>query len=170
MLSDDLVVLADHRDCFLVQPGYPRVNLWPDSVRALFGFEDALPHITPTWDKRYLALDQKGHRFQSEPLPLGAIYIFGEREVGLTSPIVEELTGSEKFMTLVTNTQVNYLLDAEMRGRDFEVFGRVVNQVPVRRVRAAADTSKVLLLREVIVSDASQIPVRDSENSASGVR
>src|SRR6266853_327014 len=51
ILSDDVAVLDDRGDQFLVQPGYPRVNLWPESVRALFGSEDALPRITPTWGK-----------------------------------------------------------------------------------------------------------------------
>ena len=170
VLSDDVVALADQGECFLVQPGYPRVNLWPASVRALFGSEDVLPRITPTWDKRYLALDQKGHRFQAEPLPLAAIYILGEREDGLTSPIVEGLTGREKFMTLVSNTYVNYLLDADMRTREFEVLARLVTQVPVRRVRPAAGTSKVFVLRDVIVSDAMEIPARDSDIAASGTR
>src|SRR5690348_16585408 len=54
VLSDDVVALADEGPQFYVHPGYPRVNLWPDSVQELFGSEDALPRITPTWDKRYL--------------------------------------------------------------------------------------------------------------------
>ena len=75
ILSDDVAVLDYRGDRFLVPPGYPRNNLWPDSVRALFGSEDALPKITATWGKRYLPLDQNGHRFQESPLPLGAIYM-----------------------------------------------------------------------------------------------
>src|SRR3990172_8951778 len=33
VLSDDVVALDDGGGRFLVAPGYPRVNLWPDSVR-----------------------------------------------------------------------------------------------------------------------------------------
>ena len=80
VLSDDVVALEDGQNHFLVAPGYPRVNLWPDSVRALLGSEDALPLITPTWGKHYLPLDQKGRRFQSKQLPLGAVYFLGERD------------------------------------------------------------------------------------------
>src|SRR5438552_8237280 len=53
VLSDDVVALVDHGTEFLVPPGYPRVNLWLDSVRRLFGSENALPCIAPTWDTRY---------------------------------------------------------------------------------------------------------------------
>jgi hypothetical protein len=160
VLSDDVVALADQGDRFLVQPGYPRVNLWPDSVRLLFGSEHTLPRITPTWDKRYLALDRDNCQFQETPLPLGAIYVLGEREANLTTPVVEELAGHEALATLVTNTYVNYLLDREMRSREFDVLGRVVAAVPVRRVRAAADPSKLSELCEVIASDASSLRIK----------
>jgi hypothetical protein len=168
VLSDDVAVLADLADRFLVQPGYPRINLWPDSVRTLFGTEDALPRITPTWDKRYLALGQNGHRFQSSPLPLGAIYILGEREAGLTAPVIEEVVGSEAIMTLVSNTYVNYLLDRDMRAHEFDVLSRVLAGVPVRRVRSAADTSKIFALCESIAADASQLALSDATRAALG--
>ena len=166
VLSDDVAVLDDDGGQFRVQPGYPRVNLWPDSVKALFGTEDALPHITPTWGKRYLPLDRNEHKFQATPLPLSAIYILGEHEPGLTSPIVEELAASDAFMTLVTNTYVNYLLDGEMRAREFEVLGRVVAGVPVRRVRPAADSFKIFALCEAISTDARQLMAHQSSSAS----
>jgi hypothetical protein len=161
ILSDDVAVLDDQGDRFLVQPGYPRVNLWPDSVRALFGTEDALPLITPTWGKRYLPLDQDGHRFQAVPLPLGAIYMLAGHEPGLAAPVVGESAASEAFITLVTNTYVNYLLNADMRSREFEVLGRVVARVPVRCVRSAADPSRLFDLCKAIAADAGQIANRE---------
>jgi len=170
ILSDDVAVLESQGDGFLVQPGYPRVNLWPDSVRALFGSEDALPDITPTWGKRYLPLNQNGHRFQSAPLPLGAIYLLGEREAGLAVPIVEEIAASEAFMTLVSNTYANYLLSAEMRTREFEVLGRIVAGIPVRRVRTSADPSKWSDLCETIVEDAPQVASKDGVNTVRGIQ
>ena len=157
ILSDDVAVLDDQGDQFLVQPGYPRVNLWPDSARALFGSEDALPRITPTWGKRYLPLDQNGHRFQAAPLPLGGIYVLAEREPRLAAPTIEAFTASEALMTLVGNTYVNYALNADMRSREFEVLGRVVAGVPVRRVRTVADPSRIFDLCDAIVADVGQI-------------
>ena len=168
VLSDDVVALEDRGDHFLVPPGYPRVNLWPDSVRTLFGSEDALPRITPTWGKRYLPLDQNGHRFASNPLPLGAIYILGERYAELAAPEVEELPAGEALMTLVANTYVNYLLDRDMRRREFDVLDRLVNSMPVRLVRPAADPSAVFGLCEVIAADAKRLMVPASANAAPG--
>jgi hypothetical protein len=162
VLSDDVAVLADRGNHFFIQPGYPRVNLWPDSVRTLFGSGAALPHITPTWDKRYLALGQDGRPFASEPLPLGAIYVLGDREANLTAPVIEEMVGTEAMITLVANTYVNYLLNCDMRRREFDVLGRVLAGVPVRRVRPTADPSKVFGLCEMIAGDAKQFFVHDS--------
>jgi hypothetical protein len=168
VLSDDVVVLADLGNRFLVQPGYPRINLWPDSVRTLFGSEDALPRITPTWDKRYLALDQNGRRFQSSPLPLGAIYIFDEREAELDAPLIEEVVGGEAIMALVANTYVNYLLDRDMRAREFDVLRRLLTGAAVRRVKPTADTSKIFALCESIAADASQLAFSDATRASLG--
>lgn len=157
VLSDDVVALAEKGDHFLVPPGYPRVNLWPDSVRTLFGSEDALPRITPTWEKRYLPLGQNGHHFVSNPLPLGAIYILDSRDASLSSPVVEAVSSKEALITLVANTYVNYLLDRNMRRAEFDVLGSVVSETPVRRVRAPAEPSAIFSLCEAIAADAKRV-------------
>ena len=166
VLSDDVVALADKGAQFFVQPGYPRVNLWPDSVLTLFGSADALPRITPTWDKRYLPLDQNGHHFVSSPLPLGAIYILDPRDPALSAPVVEEVSGEGAFMALVANTYVNYLLDQDMRRREFDVLGRVVSEIPVRRVRPPEESSAIFNLCEAIAADAKQVMARAPTNAA----
>lgn len=157
VLSDDVVALADKGTQFLVQPGYPRVNLWSDSVRQLFGSDDALPRITPTWDKRYLPLGQNGHHFASSPLPLGAIYILDGRDKTLAAPIVEEISPKEALITLVANTYVNYLLDQNMRRTEFDVLSRIVSGTPVRRVRPQADPSTIFGLCDSIADDAQRV-------------
>lgn len=157
VLSDDIVALADKGTSFFVQPGYPRVNLWPDSVLELFGSEGALPRITPTWDKRYLPLDQNGHRFASSPLPLGAIYILDSRDSALAAPVIEEVSGSEAFVALVANTYVNYLLDQDMRRAEFDVLSRVVSEIPVRRVQMPDEPSAVFGSCEAIADDARRV-------------
>jgi hypothetical protein len=166
VLSDDVVALTDKGTQFLVQLGYPRLNLWPDSVLTLFGSECALPRITPTWDKRYMPLGHNGHRFASNPLPLGAVYILDGRDATLTAPIIEELSCKEAFMALVANTYVNYLLDQDMRGTEFDLLGRVVSSVPIRRVRPLAARSAIFALCEAIAADARRVTARVSANTA----
>jgi hypothetical protein len=159
VITDDVVALAEEGETFLVPPGYPRVNLWPDSVRAFYGSEEALPRITPTWDKRFVALGDNGLGFAAKPLPLGAIYILGEREAALSTPIVETLAGGDALAELVANTYVNYLLDRDMRAREFDVLSRVVAGIPIRRVRPLSDPAAVFDLCEAIACDARRVMV-----------
>ena len=167
VLSDDIVAIAHMGDQVLVQPGYPRLNLWPDSVFTLFGSQDALPRITSTWDKRYMPLAQNGHRFASSPLPLGAIYILDSRDTALTVPVVKEVSGEEAFMTLVANTYVNYLLDRNMRRTEFDLLTRVVSEIPMRRVRPLAEPSAVFKLCEAIAGDARRVIAHIPANTTS---
>ena len=153
VLSDDVVALMEEQGLFLVPPGYPRLCLWPDSVAPLSGSPEALPRLTPNWDKRYLALYDNGHRFQREPLPLAAIYILGERGIEPARPLVEAVPPQAALMTLVSNTYLNYLLDEVMRSREFELLGRLVGSVPVRMVRPHADSAFLTRLCEIIVED-----------------
>ena len=91
VISDDVVPLREVSQEIVVVPGYPRVNLWPDSVEALLGSAGALPPITPTWGKRYLPLDQSQCRFESRHLPLRAIYLLEERDPNRSVPAVAQL-------------------------------------------------------------------------------
>jgi hypothetical protein len=157
VLSDDIVALTEEEADFYVRPGYPRLNLWPDSVRSLFGDENALPPITPTWDKRYLALDQDGRNFARQSLPLRAIYFLDAREAGLSEPVIEEVVDRQAFMALLANTHGNYLLDRGMRTREFNLLGRVAVTIPMRRVRCSANLSAFTSLCETIIADASRL-------------
>src|ERR1700680_3484028 len=57
ILSEDVVAVKEEGKRHMVQPGYPRVNLWPESAETIFGCVHGLPPVTPTWGKHFLALD-----------------------------------------------------------------------------------------------------------------
>jgi hypothetical protein len=56
-------------------------------------------------------------------------------------------------MALVMNTYTNYLLDKEMRAREFELLGRVVDNVPLRSVVPNAEPALVPNLCQAILED-----------------
>ena len=153
VLSDDVTPLLARRDFFLVWPGYPRVCLWPDSVASLYGSAEALPRLTPNWEKRYLPLDDNGCRFQPKALPLAAIYLLDERSAASSAPLVEPVPAGADLMALVTNTYMNYLLDREQRAREFELLGRLLARVALRRVKPHQNPIHLARLCEVIVDD-----------------
>jgi len=152
-LSDDVVALSCSDGRFSVQPGPPRIRLWPESVRALYGTPDALPRLTPTWDKRFLELGDPAGRDRPQPLPLAAIYLLTARDPGPTLPCVEPVSSVESLMALVANTSANYLLDDTMRGEEFACLSEVVSSVPVRRLVRDDNPALVPTLCDMIVRD-----------------
>jgi len=152
-LSEDVVALCDLGDTFLVQPGYPLIRLWPESVQALFGSKDALPPLTPNWDKRYLDLTRDGLRFQQQPLPLAALYILDERSDDPAAPFVEAMPSHTGLIELLANTYTNYLLDQRMRAREFDLLGRLVKNTPLRKLKPNSDPARLPELCQFILDD-----------------
>ncbi len=154
VLSEDIAPMHEDAGSFQVAPGYPRVCLWPDSVNYLLGSPEALPLLTPVWEKRYLPLDGVRASFSSEPLPLGLIYLFAPRSGEASAPRVEEMSPREALLTLVQNTYMNWLLDREQRAVEFDALSRLVQQVPVRRIVPHSDPGRIPALCELIQADA----------------
>jgi len=153
VLCEDVLALYKQGDSYIAQPGYPRVNLWPKSAEALYGKTDALPFITPPWEKLYLDLTQDGYHFQKTPLPLAAVYFLGERKAGIGAPVFEEVTATSALMSLIANTYSNYLLDKKMRAREFEELSELVKKVKIQQLTADSDPAKLPQLCAAIIDD-----------------
>jgi hypothetical protein len=151
VLSDDIVALEEKEGDFYVLPAYPHLCLWPDSVNALYGSPEALPRFVPDWEKRCLALGEEA-RFESRALPLAAIYILGERRPD-PAPYVESVGPQDALISLVTETYANKILDRELRAREFELLGRLVTKIPVRRIHAHEDATRLEELCRLIHED-----------------
>jgi hypothetical protein len=154
VLAEDIVALEESSGEFSAMPGYPRVCLWPESVRMLLGRDDALPQLTPAWEKRYLELDGKHANFSGTKLPLGILYLFAPRSSEQGTPRVEKLSPREALLELVQNTYMNWVLDREQRAKEFDTLCRLVQRVPVRRILPHAKPEKIAGLCELILRDA----------------
>lgn len=153
VLSDDVLPITWEHEQTFIQPGYPRLRLWPDSVKILFGSSEHLPLITPNWDKRFLDLSADNYRFQNQALPLGAIYLLGQRTAEPAAPRIERLTLAQAFVTLTANTYANYLLSQDMRAQEFKFLSWLVERVPIRRAIPHSDPSRLAILCEQILDD-----------------
>jgi hypothetical protein len=142
LLTEDVVALDSGKAGFHVLPGYPQVRLWPDSVALLFGSPDALPRLTPTWEKRALGGTSSRLRFQAEALPIGAIYVLsgaaGANTETSNGDGIAPIGGAEALITLLANTYVGYLLEPALRRREFEVLAQLASAVPLRQVPSTA--------------------------------
>jgi hypothetical protein len=133
ILSEDVCALRGSGGTIEVLPGYPLIRLWPEAVEMLFGQPDALPLLTPTWDKRYLPLATDGQEFCGEPVPLCAVLLLGKRE-SERAPRLELVPAAEAMVTLVANTYKNLLLDGQQRADEFRFLQRLMQSVPVGRL------------------------------------
>ncbi len=155
VLSDDVLALDPRNDAFFAQPGYPRLRLWPDSAKALFGASNALPKLTPNWDKRYLALDSDPYRFQSEPRPLGAIYVLSEGEPAQSHALVEPMKGHDAMLALLKENGQGMLLSKAERRREFAEIAKLVKRVPVKQIFKNEKARSAAQLADVILDDLS---------------
>jgi hypothetical protein len=162
VLCDDVACIKEQPNKIEVEPGYPRICLWPDAAQTLFGMPDALPRLTPTWNKRFLALDGEKARFERQRRPLSVVYVLAKRRVGANLPVIEEMGPRDALLELVQNTYMNWLLDREQRAAEFEVLSRLVTRVPVRRIVPHCDLARIGKLCDLIMADSSTMGNTDS--------
>jgi hypothetical protein len=157
VLCEDISSLIEADGRFQVEPGYPRVCLWPDAVENLFGAQDALPRLTPSWEKRFLPLDNTTAKFEGQRRALSAVYIFASRVDDADAPRIETLSSREALLDLVQNTYMNWLLDRGQRAAEFESLGKLVTQVPIRRIVPHRDPERISALCGLIIADAERV-------------
>jgi hypothetical protein len=157
VLAEDVVALEESGGGFGAAPGYPRVCLWPESVKMLLGRGDALPQLTPVWEKRFLELDGRGAKFAEAKLPLGIVYLFAPRSDDQGAPRVEKISPREALLELVQNTYMNWVLDREQRAAEFDTLWRLVQKVVVRRITPHAKPEKLAALCDLILRDVAAI-------------
>src|SRR6266852_4619864 len=160
VLCEDIAALTETGDRLLVEAGYPRICLWPNAVRDLYGIADALPLLTPTWEKRYLPLDCGSAKFERHRRPLSAIYLLAPRVAENDAPRIEDLSTRESLLELVQNTYMNWMLDRTQRGTEFDLLSRLVTRVPVRRIVPHSDAARISALCVLIISDAQRLIAR----------
>jgi hypothetical protein len=155
LVCDDAAVLTPTHDAVLVQPGPPRVRLWPDSVRLLFGPERQLPRLTPSWDKRRLDLAGSPHRVARAPAPLVAAYLLGPRDGSELH--LESVEPPAALLALISHSYVGFFQEAPMRAREFQLLAELVRAIPVRQVRAPGGPRGLAELVDAVVRDVRQL-------------
>lgn len=139
VVSEDVLPLRLEHNRILVDPGGPLIRLWQSSVHSLFGAPDAMPLLTPNWDKRFQPLSAESGSFMPQSCPLCVIYLLAPRQPGQANAAISPLTSREALMALVLNTYSNKLLDTEMRSQEFELLGQLVAKIPVRTLQFGDD-------------------------------
>lgn len=157
VLCEDIAALREQEGNFLASPGYPRVNLWPDSAASLCGSPSDLPRITPNWEKQFLPLDGGKTSFECHPRPLAAAYIIAPREARDAAPRIERISPRHATLLLVQNTYMNYLLDKTQRAAELDALVRLVSRVAVRRLVPHSGLASMNSVCDLLEADAAQV-------------
>jgi hypothetical protein len=142
VIADDVAALAVSDGSFAVWPAYPALRLWPDAVASLYGSPDAMPLLTPNWDKRKLDLAAQNREFPTRPVPLAAICLLGDASAG-DAEMKRIAAGGNAVMRLVANSYPATLLDARLRAEEFKVLAQLAAAVPVYALSLPDDVTRI---------------------------
>ena len=146
-------------------PAYPGVRLWDDSLEAVHGPADQFPFVAHYAAKRRVMLAQRSSDFPLKAQPLAAIYVLLwpeeeeeiEKEHSLPKlsrlPRIEPLSCREAYTQLLPQLFRLDITDREMLKRQFDWLGRVVEQVPVRRLVVPDDLAALDRVRAAVLAD-----------------
>ncbi len=119
LLSDDISVISFSSDGSpIVNPGFPQMKLWNDSIQKLGENPSSYSKIREEMEKYRLPISSS---FWNEPLPLSKIFIISSSNLGDLK--VEPIKGIEKFSMLKTHTyRFNFVAGSEMQAKHFKSF------------------------------------------------
>lgn len=153
LIADDIVGILERDGQFLAIPAYPYVSLWPQSAEMICGLDVKLPNLFPGFEKQRFTPSS----FQESPVPLGAVFVLGERSSGDNLPRIEELPLREQLLALVANSYATRILSEKARAEEFQLFGRMVGAIPIRRLLAHSDPTRLSSFCEFIEQNCNRL-------------
>jgi hypothetical protein len=155
IISDDIVPIHENAGLTYAHSGYPRVRLRQPSLSMLSDLNSErppLPNIKST-GRLHFDLIPGGYQFQTDPLPIGALYLLAEQSADPNAPRVESVSLLDGMMGIVANTYCTRFLDRSMRAHELEQLSHLVNRVTVRRVYPHREPSRLTMFCKAILED-----------------
>lgn len=156
VLADDIAVIKSINNQYWVQPGYPRLRLFPKSVKAFDTSPKELTKVASLGRKRYLQLTSDNTSdwlFQDQPLPLARIYILEKRNSQLKHSSVKSLTSSQAIKKLIPNLYGSCFVKKDRQIDEFQQIVKFVKQVSVKQLSRPNNLSNLDQLCNLIVKD-----------------
>lgn len=146
LLTDDVLPVEDREGTFFARSGYPQMRMWPDEAAWFVEGWEALPLVHPEVAKRRVPVGEDGFgAFLDASLPLAGLYIPERRPEGPVE--IVDVPPRDALIELVRYSFSPHLVAAAgLQPFRFDLFARLVQSVPVRRLRYPAGFER---LREV---------------------
>jgi len=146
VIGDEVVAIRVDEGGPDVFPSFPRIKLSPQTARSMGTDYESLPRVHPK-DEKLSFLVRKG--FPDQPLPLRRIYVL---EVG-GRLLIEAMGPQEAFVEMVRNCYTAALLKASGATDHLHQCGRIIDQVPIRRLTRTADLDGLTPLTRAVEED-----------------
>jgi len=155
LLTDDLLVLECKDEGFVAYPGAPRVKLYPEIARTIFGSRVRGLRLAPFTPKLIIPLD--GARSHTMPAPLKAVYVMRPPQARTTSRKVSirSLSARSACLELVRNTFNMAVTDSRRLERQLEQASRLSLTVPMKSLSYPREISMLACARQAILEDLS---------------
>ena len=152
LLTDDIAVVENRSDQFVIQPGPPEIRLWPKSIHWLNDPKIKGEPIYPTIRKeRFLLNKEGGWRFLNRPVPLQALYILSRKKKGEIQ--IEDLTGQKAMMALFQNVYNLFVENPALRRKQFKIASQLVQKIPVKHLSYPSGLAHLPAVRRAILCD-----------------
>ena len=140
LLTDDILPLEEQAGRFMGRPGLPQVNMWPDQAAVFIPESEASREpISTASKKKYPVNAIRGGAFCNEQQPLACIYLPERITLSSESASVEitPVPPVEAVIELMRYSFIPPFICEEMgwQARRMDFFARLVEKVPVRRLR-----------------------------------
>jgi energy-coupling factor transporter ATP-binding protein EcfA2 len=156
LIADDMTVIDTSLPLPVVQPGFPRVKLWPDSAEALAEDVEALPLIHPERTKRSLRMAEA---FHPAAVPLARCYLLEDGDTETSTAIA----GSECILSLVRLTyQASWMHESGASGSNLLNCGALARSGVVRRLERRRSFAVLPEVMRFIESDVRAAPLPDA--------
>ncbi|MBI4611278.1 MAG: hypothetical protein HY726_19995 [Candidatus Rokubacteria bacterium] len=153
LLTDDLLVVEENGHSFRAWPGPPRIKLFPEVAKRVFGDGVVGTPMNPLTPKLVIRLAWKMSWLGAAPLK--AIYVLtppaqNTRRARVT---IRPLAPRQAFLALLKNTFNAVIVEPERLARQFDLTARLVARIPVRLLAFPRDLARLPAVRAALESD-----------------
>jgi hypothetical protein len=156
-LGDDCLAI-DEAARFCAVPAYPGLRLWSDSAQSLSSEWTKAPTV-PHYTSKLRILNAGAAEWLPIKLePLAVIYSLARDAESdgtnqTTAPAIEPLPANEAFLQLLSASFILEVTDRAVLTRNLRFIERLLNGVPIRRLRIPSGFSSLPEVREAVLND-----------------
>ncbi len=154
-LGDDCLAIKEDRGFFAI-PAYPGLRLWTDSAESLSPNWSDAPAVAHYTRKRRILTAPAIKSFPARPRRLAVIYSLARESSdngGPSAAMIEPLRPNEAFLQVLSASFMLDITDRAVLTRNLRFIERLLNAVPVRRLRIPDGFSSLPKVREAVLKD-----------------